>query len=214
MGGSLSGIRPAETTTTSATAASPSALPNTCADLGDPLGDVPEGGRAVLALLRRRIGGATAECIAAESGLGLPTTERHLAALRGLEFVRCEERRVLWGYGTVVARLWELSLSERCVGALAHLEWQQPTPVPAPQVVPPQFWSLFQSGTHPADLRLPRDAVAVAGRMLDSADLAARAWALSNLPIGALRELRSLRGYDGGPNATSLDIAITCRPDA
>ena len=43
---------------------------------------------------------------------------------------------------------------------------------------------------------------------------AARAWALTNLPVGALRELRAMRGYDAGPDAVSLDIAIAHRADA
>ena len=69
-------------------------------------------------------------------------------------------------------------------------------------------------GTHPAELRLPQDAVTVAGRMFDGADPAARAWALTNLPVDALRELRAMRGYDAGPDAVSLDIAIAHRADA
>ena len=189
-------------------------LPETADPDGDPIAAMSADQRAVMTLLRGRIGGATVECIGEATGLSRSHTERWLEDLRKRGLVRCEERCVLWGYGTVPARLWFLSLTDRCLDLLEHLPLPTPeTPTPVERV-PPQFWSLFSSGTHPAELRLPEDADAAAGRMLDSADTAARAWALTNLPISALRTLRAMRGYDTGPNAVSLDIAIAHRPDA
>lgn len=170
--------------------------------------------RTVMSLLRTRIGGATVESVAEATGLSISLAGRCLEALEQGGLARPEVRRVLWGYGTVLARLWELSLTDRCVEALMHLPWTVPEESATPERVPPQFWSLFSSGAHPAELRLPRDAVAVAGRMLDSADVAARAWGLTNLPISALRQLRAARGYETGPNAVSLDVAIAHRPNA
>ncbi len=127
--------------------------------------------------------------------------------------VCCETQRVLWGYGTRVAELWKLSLSDRCLDMFAALPRPAPVACPAPERVPPQFWSLFSSGTHPADLRLPADAVAVAGRMIDSEDTAARAWALSNLPLSALRTLRAMRGYDAEPAAGRIDVVLAHRSE-
>ena len=170
--------------------------------------------RTVVAFLRRCLAGAAAEDISAGAGLSMTRTERSLNVLSASGVVRCEETRVLWGFGSVVACLWSLSLSEACVDLLVRLPWQDPPPSAPPERVPPQFWWLFSSGTHPAELRLPQDAVTVAGRMFDGADPAARAWALTELPVGALRELRAMRGYDAGPDAVSLDTAIAYRADA
>ncbi len=142
----------------------------------------------MVAFLRRCLAGATVEDLSAAAGLSMACTERCLDVLRASDVVRCEGTRVLWGFGSVPAYLWSLSLTEGCLDLLAHLPWQDPPPASPPERVPPQFWWLFSSGTHPAELRLPQDAVTVAGRMFDGADPPARAWALTNLPVDALRE--------------------------
>lgn len=167
----------------------------------------------VLTILRRRIGGSTVEGLADASGLAAMVVDECLDALRRWGLVFCEAERVLWGYGTRVAELWKLSLTDRCLELLATLPRPAAVPGPAPTRVPPQFWSLFSSGTHPADLRLPADAVAVAGQMIDSEDTAARAWALSNLPLSALRALRVMRGYDTEPTAGRIDVALAHRSE-
>ena len=188
-----------------AVVAPPAALPG-----GD---GIPSDQRTVVAFLRRCLAGATVEDISAGAGLSMARAERCLDVLSASGIVRCEETRVLWGFGSVPAYLWSLSLTEGCLDLLARLPWQDPPPSAPPERVPPQFWWLFSSGTHPAELRLPQDAVTVAGRMFGG-DPAARAWALTNLPLGALRELRAMRSYDAGPDAVSLDIAIAHRADA
>ena len=169
--------------------------------------------RLVLTILRARIGGSTVEGLADASGLPVTVARERLDAMHREGLVRCETERVLWGYGTRVAELWKLSLSDRCLDTLATLPRPAAVPGPAPERVPPQFWSLFSSGTHPADLRLPADAVAVAGRMIDSEDTAGRAWALSNLPLSALRTLRTMRGYDTEPTAGRIDVALAHRSE-
>ena len=180
-----------------------------------PRGDaIPSDQRTVVAFLRRCLAGATVEDVSAAAGLSRACTERCLDVLSASGVVRCEGTRVLWGFGSVPAYLWSLSLTEGCLDLLAHLPWQDPPPASPPERVPPQFWWLFSSGTHPAELRLPQDAVTVAGRMFDGADPPSRAWALTNLPVDTLRELRAMRGYDAGPDAVSLDIAIAHRADA
>ena len=173
---------------------------------------MPADHRLILTILRGRIGGLTAEGLAEASGLPIGETRDCLDVMHAEGLVCCETERVLWGYGTRIARLWKLSLTERCLDVLARLPRPEATFGPAPERVPPQFWSLFSSGTHPADLRLPEDGVAIGGRMIASEDTAARAWALSNLPLPALRALRSMRGYDVDPTAARIDVVLAHRP--
>lgn len=151
--------------------------------------------------------------LADASGLSAAAVRECLAAMQQAGLVCCESARLLWGYGTRPGEVWKLSLSERCLDVLATLPRPAGAPGPAPERVPPQFWSLFSSGTHPAELSLPADAVAVAGRMIDSEDTAARAWALSNLPLTALRTLRTMRGYDTDPAAGRIDVALAHRTE-
>jgi hypothetical protein len=164
--------------------------------------------RLALTFLRGRIGGSTVESLADASGLPDTVARECLNALRRQGLVCCETERVLWGYGTRLAELWKLSLTDRCLDVLATLPRPAAVPAPAPKRIPPQFWSLFSSGTHPAELSLPADAVVAAGQMIDSEDTAARAWALTNLPLSALRTLRTMRGYDGEPTASRIDVAL------
>lgn len=167
----------------------------------------------MLAILRGRIGGLTVEGLADASGLPVDAARECLIVMQREGLVCCETERVLWGFGTRAAELWKLSLTDRCLDVLATLPRPEPLSGPTPERVPPQFWSLFSSGTHPANLRLPADSVAVAGRMIDSEDVAARAWALTNLPLSALRAVRSMRGYDTEPTAGRLDVALAHRPE-
>ena len=172
---------------------------------------MPAGQRRVFSFLRRRIAGAALAEIAEGSGLSQRHTRRCLQALEAARIARCEPSRILWGYGTVVERLWSLDMTPQCVALMAVLPAPRSDPPDqAPARVPPQFWSCFQSGTHPAELRLPTDSLTVAAQMLDSADLAARSWALSHTPVEALAELRSGRGYNDAVK-TSLDTAIADR---
>jgi len=77
--------------------------------------------------------------------------------------------------------------------------------------VPPEFWSLFWSGECASRLTLPEDAVHVADTFVGGPDETARIWALRYLPLDALRELRTMRGYDTEPLASRLDSAISER---
>ena len=170
-------------------------------------------GRLILTALRARIGGVTVGGLAELADLPVDETREHLEALRRDGLVSASTERLLWGFGTRPAELWKLSLSERCLDALTVIPRPAPAAGPLPERVPPQFWSLFSSGTHPGDLRLPADAVTVAGRLIDSEDTAARGWALTNLPLAALQELRQMRGYDEGPAASRLDAVLAHRRD-
>ncbi len=109
--------------------------------------------------------------------------------------------------------LWELRLTSQTFDALAQLPWS-PAPAECPDQVPPEHWRLFWSGTSAADLRLPDDALQVADTMIGGPDPRARNWALTCLPVDALRELRSMRGYDSGETAELLDNIIGVRSRA
>ena len=50
--------------------------------------------------------------------------------------------------------------------------------------------------------------------MIGGPDPRARDWALSCLPVDALRELRTMRGYDSGETTDLLDAAIEGRSRA
>ena len=173
------------------------------------------GRRAVLAVLRGRLGGATAGRVAAETRLSPGHARRCLRELARGGFVKCSDRDVLWGYGTRSVRVWELDRTEQTLRALPGLPWLHPLAGEAPPGrIPAEFWYLFWSGSSAADLRLPDDALAVADALIGGPDPAARAWALTHLPTDALRLLRSMRGYDGAPAAAWLDATLNERADA
>ena len=58
-----------------------------------------------------------------------------------------------------------------------------------PGRLPADLWHMFWSGPDPADIRLPRDALLVANRLLNGRflDPDAKRWALRHLPLDALR---------------------------
>ena len=110
-------------------------------------------------------------------------------------------------------RLWELKLTDTTMDALPRLPWR-PASSECPDRIPPEHWRLFWSGASAADLRLPDDALQVADTMIGGPDPRARDWALSCLPVDALRELRTMRGYDSGETTDLLDAAIEGRSRA
>ena len=155
----------------------------------------------------------TVEGLADISGLDVDYVGECLRVMQQERLVYPESERVLWGFGTVTAYLWKLSLSDQCLDVMARLPRPTSPARCVPEQVPAQFWSLFCSGTHPAELRIPEDGLAIAGRMIESEDTAARAWALTNLPPSCLRALRTMRGYDENPTATRIDVMCSPRAD-
>ena len=193
----------------------PSACPQAPAPrrVVDPLAGSPESYRRILAALRMRLAGATAALTAQDSGLSISHTRRCLRRLESEGFVRCRDARIPWGYRHRSVRLWELRLTERTLDALPRLPWH-PAACQRGDRVPPEYWWLFWSSTSAADLRLPEDSLQIAETLIGGPDFRARAWALNCLPTGTLAELRTMRGYDTGTVAETLDAAIRERSRA
>ena len=121
--------------------------------------------------------------------------------------------RIPWGYRHRSVRLRELRLTGKTLDALTRLAWR-PASTGCPDRVPPEHWRQFWTGASAADLHLPDDALQVADTMIGGPDPRARDWALSCLPVDALRELRTMRGHDTGETADLLDATIQARSHA
>ena len=195
--------------------AAPSACPQASAPRSgvDPLAGSPESHRRILAALRVRLAGATAALTAQDCGLSVSHTRRCLRRLESEGFVRCRDARIPWGYRHRSVRLWELRLTERTLDALPRLPWH-PAACHRGDRVPPEYWWLFWSSTSAADLRLPDDSLQIAETLIGGPNVRARAWALNCLPVGTLAELRTMRGYDTGTVAETLDAAVRERSRA
>ncbi|MCY3889057.1 MAG: hypothetical protein OXG50_04065 [bacterium] len=179
-----------------------------------PLDGVPAAQRRILAMLRTRAAGATPALIAAETGLSLPHVRRSLRALRTARLASDSATTVMWGYRPQRIVLWRIAATERAVAARPQMGWAPPPPEKPPTTVPAEFWWLFWSGTCASELRLPEDALHIADTLIGGPDPAGRAWALETLPLDALRELRSMTGYDTGSAARRLDSALAHRERA
>lgn len=178
-----------------------------------PLEGVTAAGRTILACLRSRLTGATARRIADDCDLSLSHTRRSLRQLRSQSLAEHHDTSVMWGYQFRQVRLWRLSISERTLAALPLIGWRPPTHSPETDTVPPEFWYLFWSGQDASKLTVAADAVHIADTLVGSFDRAARIWALNRLPVGALRTLRSMRGYRDGRVAALIDSALNRRAD-
>ena len=179
----------------------------------DPLAGSPESHRLILAALRVRLNGATAALVAEDTGVSVSHARRCLRLLQHDGFVQCQETHIPWGYGRRKVRLWELKLTERTLDTLPYLPWRSASDRSC-DGVPPEYWWLFWSGTSAADLRLPEDSLQIAGTIIGGPSRRARAWALTYLPVEALKQLRTMRGYDSGSMADMLDAAIRGRSRA
>ena len=179
----------------------------------DPLAGSPESHRRILAALRARHNGATAALVAEDAEVSVSHARRCLRLLRDKGFVRCKDVNIPWGYRHSMVRLWELKLTTRTLDALPRLPWR-PVSDPPHGGVPPEYWWLFWSGTSAADLRLPEDSLQIADALIGGPSFRARRWALAHLPVEALQELRTMRGYDTGELADALDSAVCERSRA
>ena len=177
----------------------------------NPIESLTAGQRTVMAVLRSCYRGATADRIATEARLSPAHARRCLNELARRGYAVCEEAAVQRGYRPTRARVWSMSPSEACSEAVAYLPWRPAIVGECPERVPHEFWWLFWSGANAADLRLPEHALTVADTMLSGPDVAARNWALTHLPVEALKQIRARRGYDAGSIAVTLDSTIRAR---
>lgn len=177
----------------------------------NPLDGVAPAGRTILACLRGRLSGATAERIAADCGLSPSHVRRSLRRLRSEGFAECDDTSIMWGYRPRSVRLWRLAVSDRSLAALPLIGWSPPSPPPETETVPPEFWYLFWSGQDASELTVAADAVHIADTLVGGFDRAARRWALNHLPVDALRTLGTMRGHRDGRTASLIAAAIERR---
>ena len=78
-------------------------------------------------------------------------------------------------------------------------------------MIPPEFWFEFWSGT-PADmLWVSANGLLIAENLITGNNPAARQWALAELPVEVLRQCRQMRGCDIAPIVGHIDTAIASR---
>ena len=177
------------------------------------VGSLTRSEKLVINALRHRPFGATAHTVAGLSTVSAGHTRRCLRKIESLGWAKCRIDARAWGYKQTRLRMWGLTWSGSCAEMLA-LVTAEPTR-PAPQrfvdMVPPEFWFNFWSGTPADDLRISSDGLLIAETLIGGRDPAARMWALAELPVEVLQKCRELRGCDSGPNAADIDAAIASR---
>ncbi len=143
----------------------------------------------VLTALRSYLGGADSVVIADAVGISRRNARTTLRRLEIDGYVDSAIAEVPWRHRTRQILRWKLIQ----FGPFNHLRPYLPMMrrskrVRCPDTLPPDLWYLFWSGPDPADIRLPRDSLLVANRLLNgrSLDFDARRWALRCLPLDAL----------------------------
>lgn len=176
------------------------------------VGSLSRGERSVIAALRRRSFGATVRTVAGLTGLSAGHVRRCLRRLEQLGWVVRESRSWLWGYEQVRLQVWRLTWSGGCAEMLSVVRPESVEEPPASaDMVPPEFWFKFWSGAPADKLRISRDGLLIAETLITGRDLAARQWALAELPVDVLAQCRQLRGCDSGVVADDIDASIAAR---
>lgn len=170
--------------------------------------------QTILGVLRALPDGGTTGRIAEAGFLSPQHVRRCLKALADRRWVKCSTARMRRGHGHADAAIWELTAGPGWEAA-SRLPWR-PLPVDrAPDKIPHEFWWQFWSGdaAHLLSLSNPDSALRAAGTLIAGPDVVARQWALLHTPIETLRLLRTMRGYDSGDIAHSIDVSIRHRED-
>ena len=161
----------------------------------------------VLTVLRSYLNGADSAVTADAAGLTRRHTQRVLRSLESDGYVDSAVTQMPWKHGTRRVLSWRLAVPGPCDDLRPYLpvmRWRRRAR--CPETLPPQFWYLFWSGPSPVDIRLPRDALLVANRLLNGRllDFDARRWALRCLPLDALE---AQTGIPGCPESVELAVA-------
>ena len=161
----------------------------------------------VLTVLRSYLNGADSGVVADVAGISRRTAQRVLRTLESDGYVGSAIAEVPWKRGTRRVLRWRLSPdgpSDDLRPYLPVMRWRRRAP--CPETLPPDIWHLFWSGPDPADIRLPRDAMLVANRLLNGRilDFDARRWALRCLPLNILV---AQTGIPGCPHSVELAVA-------
>ena len=161
----------------------------------------------VLTVLRSYLNGAGSAVVAGAAGMTRRNAQRVLRCLEADGYVSSSTTEVPWKHGTRRLLGWRLvhgGLGDDLRPYLPVMRWRRRSR--CPETLPPQFRYLFWSGPDPADIRLPRDALLVANRLLNGRllDFDARRWALRCLPLDALV---AQTGIPGCPKSVELAVA-------
>lgn len=187
-------------------------LPATVRADESPLRSLSNGAKATVNALRARPFGATASKIAELAGVSYAQTLRCLARLESDGCVQRHRTTVQSGYQMRSATVWSLSWSDRCMHVIAFLRDVPTRRVPEPDDrIPQRFWRRFWSGASADALRISEHGLHIAETLIGGRDPCARAWALSAMPTSALRECRTLRGFESGDIADQLEAEIARR---
>ena len=160
-----------------------------------------------LTVLRSYLNGADSAAVADAAGMTRRHIQRVLRCLEADGYVDSSIAEVPWKHGTRRVLRWKLTLPGPCGDLCPYLpmmRWCRRAP--CPETLPPDIWHLFWSGPDPAGIRLPRDALLVANRLLNGRllDFDARRWALRHLPLDALV---AQTGIPGCPKSVELAVA-------
>ncbi len=179
------------------------------------LAGLPRREKEALQVLASIPDGATVGRVAEYSGMSPGHARRCLRRLMERGQVRREVQQIRCGYRRVPHTVWRLahSLGEAPAMTLPVLHAK---PLPPPKSIPVEFWWVFWSGHSAADIDLgdEDECLEAAGRLVACSDPTAKYWALYNLPVGVIRRLRGIRGYDSGPISRSIDAVLADRDAA
>ena len=172
-----------------------------------PRPEITESEVLVMTVLRSYLNGADSAVVADAAGITRRNTQRVLRAMEADGYATSAIAEVPWEHGTRRVSRWTLALGgpgDELRPYLPVMRWHRRAQ--CPEALPPEFWHLFWSGPDPADIRLPRDAMLVANRLLNGRllDFDARRWALRCLPLDALV---AQTGIPGCPESVELAVA-------
>lgn len=172
-----------------------------------PRPDITEAEVLVLTVLRSYLGGADSAVIGDAAGIARRSAQRVLRRLEADGYVDPAFAEVPWKHRTRRILRWKLAQGGQLDDLRPYLpmmRWARRAR--CPETLPPDLWHLFWSGPDPADIRLPRDAVLVANRLLNGRllDFDARRWALRCLPLDALAAQTEIPGCP-----RSVELAVT-----
>ena len=168
----------------------------------------------VLVALRSYLGGADSSVVADAVGITRRSAQRALRCLEADGYVDSVTVEIPWKHRIRRILRWKLVQ----FGPFTDLRGYLPTlrqsqRAPCPETLPPDLWHLFWSGPDPADIRLPRDALLVANRLLNGRllDFDARRWALRCLPLDALVAQTVIPGC---PESVELAVAELAKEES
>lgn len=172
-----------------------------------PRPEITESEALALTVLRSYLGGAGSATVADAAGIARRSAQRVLRDLEADGYVASAFAEVPWKHRTRRILRWRLALAGPAVDLLPYLpmmRWRRRAR--CPDTLPADMWHLFWSGPDPGEIRLPRDALVVANRLLNGRllDFDARRWALRHLPLEALS---AQTGIPGCPESVETAVA-------